>query len=334
MRILQQFGPVQIELPQVERAVRQLWTDAGCEVSFTTSNFLVVTEKRHLDRVRAALDDLGPSSPSRQVILVTDAPARPVEASLVWEGAGYVERIETPVAVEFLGQVSSEVLRPAGLNHSWWACEDPPGQTALGELARASDQLILDTSALRTLDAGRCQLSDLAWARTARWRELIAQLFDDPIAVTQRHDLEYASVRYIGTDDWPAQLFAAWLADRLGWPDLQHIRLSSEEAARDRGDLTAVMLGGPHTEFSVEARDSMVHAEVVYAGQARSFEVPLQPMTLAQGLSGLMVSPVHDEAFIRARVLRMRSIPAGTGQEEQPRHAPGTGAVILRPSPA
>lgn len=307
MSTIHQIGPRPTDLLHAELALGELWTQAGCELHFATSNLLVVTEEHHLQRVRTVLNDLGADSSGRQVILVLDAPTLPVQAALVWVRQSYVERIEAPVTLECLGQVMSELLRPATLNHTWWACGHPPVPAVLDTLARASDQLVLDTAGLHELGQVPCLLSDLAWARTARWRELIAQLFDDPLAVAQLGDLGDASVDFCGTDARPARLFAAWLADRLGWPDLQRIHLSWKDAHRERGDLTAVELSGPATRFSVRASGPLAHGEVVYGGHMRSFEVPLLPMTLAQGLSELMGSPVRDEHFVRALALLHRA---------------------------
>jgi Glucose-6-phosphate dehydrogenase subunit len=196
MSTIHQIGPRPTDLLHAELALGELWTQAGCELHFATSNLLVVTEEHHLQRVRTVLNDLGADSSGRQVILVLDAPTLPVQAALVWVRQSYVERIEAPVTLECLGQVMSELLRPATLNHTWWACGHPPVPAVLDTLARASDQLVLDTAGLHELGQVPCLLSDLAWARTARWRELIAQLFDDPLAVAQLGDLGDASVDF------------------------------------------------------------------------------------------------------------------------------------------
>jgi glucose-6-phosphate dehydrogenase assembly protein OpcA len=69
----------------------------------------------------------------------------------------------------------------------------------------------------------------LNWARLTPWRELTAELFDDPLRrplLRHVHTLQvgYASYRPDGTDGRPresqvaaALLYVGWLAGRLGW---------------------------------------------------------------------------------------------------------------------
>ncbi len=312
--LIHQIGPASTELAHAEQTLSQLWTHTGREVHLITSNLLIITENRHLDRVRSVLNDLDATNAGRQVILVIDAPTMPIEASLICVLHQYVERIEAPARLDSLAPMASGLLRPASMNHAWWACENPPEAAVLNDLASVSDQVILDTTLLPALGQVHGLLSDLDWARTARWRELTAQLFDDPLAVTQLGDLDDASVSFAGADGRPARLFAAWLADRLGWPDLQRIHLTWVDADQARGDLTAVELSGPHTQFSLQARGALVHGDITYGGHSRSFEVPLLSMTLTQGLSELMGNPLRDSHFLRVRALLMRGTPEGMEQ--------------------
>src|SRR5207248_1358896 len=61
------------------------------------------------------------------------------------------------------------------------------GTPALNELSRIATRTIVDSAAfpeaaaaLRLLAASGIALGDLAWTRLTRWRELIAQIFENP----------------------------------------------------------------------------------------------------------------------------------------------------------
>ncbi|ULH17667.1 glucose-6-phosphate dehydrogenase assembly protein OpcA (plasmid) [Deinococcus sp. KNUC1210] len=302
---LQQLGPETTDLRHVDHALTRLWQQAGVQLHVAAANLLVVTEAAHLKRVRETLNDLDAGQTGRQVIVLLEerGSGRSTEVSLVGGHHRYLERVETGAQVGVLGQIVSELLRPATLTHIWWACDQLPPSPVLDALGQLADQVILDTTDLKTHAQLNCLISDLAWARTARWRELTAQLFDDPLAVAQLGNLETASITFCGADPRPARLYGAWLADRLGWPDLQRVHLIAQPADRERGDLSATDLSGPATRFCIRATGPLALGEVVYGGHTRRFEVPLLPMTLAQGLKELMCSPVRDEQFIRALAL-------------------------------
>ncbi|WP_189089607.1 glucose-6-phosphate dehydrogenase assembly protein OpcA [Deinococcus ruber] len=306
---IHQFGPEATDVRHVDHALARLWQQAGVQLHVAAANLLVVTEAAHLKRVRETLNALGAGDTGRQVIVLLEdnVSGRSTEVSLVGVQHNYLERVETGAQAGVLEQIASELLRPATLTHVWWACDQPPMPHVLGAVGRMADQLILDTTDLKTHAQVNCLISDLAWARTARWRELTAQLFDDPLAVAQLGHLETASITFCGADIRPARLYGAWLADRLGWPDLQRVHLKAQEADRERGDLSATELSGPAIRFCIRASGPLAQGEVVYGGHTRRFEVPLLPMTLAQGLKDLMCSPVRDEQFIRALGLLRRA---------------------------
>jgi hypothetical protein len=101
-----------------------------------------------------------------------------------------------------------------------WRGEPPWGSQELGQLVGVTDRLIVDSTEWDDLPFAythlvpifeRAATSDIAWARTYRWRTLLASLWPGIADV--------GSIRVHGT---PAQawLLVGWLRSRLGRPDI------------------------------------------------------------------------------------------------------------------
>lgn len=319
-------GPRLTRLDHAEQTLSSLWQHAGIELRLYTDNLFVVTEQRHLTRILKTLDELGPGPTGRQVVVVLGAASGEAEVSLVGAYGSLVERLVTHAPADDAAALMAELLRPAASNHLWWASAQPPGTAVLTGMAQEADQLILDTSSFALPPGLPCPVSDLAWARTARWRELTAELFDDPTAAAHLSELEQVTVRFAGDDARPARLFAAWFASRLGWTDLARVQVlhASDLRVRDRGDLMDLeMVGGrrdgPDVRFVVEADGDAAHVLVTHDQQFRAFEVNLPPLSLAQGLADVMRLPAHDQDFQEAHLL-LTHLPA-----QMPIRAKGAG---------
>jgi len=80
------------------------------------------------------------------------------------------------------------------------------------------DPVPVDALARAALLADRARVVDLAWLRSAPWRERLAALFDPPNDL--RPDLERFSavtIRHERSSTAAALLLLGWLTDRLGW---------------------------------------------------------------------------------------------------------------------
>jgi glucose-6-phosphate dehydrogenase assembly protein OpcA len=104
-----------------------------------------------------------------------------------------------------------------------WRGLPPFGDSAFQELIEVADRLIVDSSEWPGLPKpyarmaevfDRVAVSDIAWARTSRWRPMLASLWP-AIADVER-------IKVTGTEA-QAQLLAGWLRSRLGRPiSLEH----------------------------------------------------------------------------------------------------------------
>lgn len=122
----------------------------------------------------------------------------------------------------------------------WWLHDLPSDRSIIQRISDISSRVIVDSSSftrpeesIRALSSliqtlPNSALSDLNWARTAPWRELIAQFFDvneyrPYLAGVTNISIEHAvnapgkSERDIYTNPIQALMLAAWLKTRLGW---------------------------------------------------------------------------------------------------------------------
>ncbi|ADV68018.1 glucose-6-phosphate dehydrogenase assembly protein OpcA [Deinococcus maricopensis] len=303
------LGPVRTDVRKAETVLDDLWTQAGVETRAYTGNIVALTEKKHLARVEEALAGLEGRYAGRQIIGVMDGDdSVQVEARLVPQRGGvYIERLTLDANPEQLRGAILPLLRPATLNHIWWASDDPPGGPLLAELADIADQVIADALTLGIPAAGRYALADLGWSRTASWREGLAQVFDAPDAALQIGRVERVHVTYAGEKDLPARLYAGWIASTLGWPDLSRITLASAtNCGRENGDLCGVALEGDGVRFALEtAGGDTVTCTCVLPSVERTTEMQVPGMTLAQGLARVMARPERGNVFERALKLAL-----------------------------
>jgi glucose-6-phosphate dehydrogenase assembly protein OpcA len=126
-----------------------------------------------------------------------------------------------------------------------WRGEPPWGAQEFDQLVGVTDRLIVDSTEWDDLPFpyrnlaelfDRAAVSDIAWARTSRWRALLATLWPDVANV--------GTIRVTGTSA-QALLIAGWLRSRLGrdvelehvdTPRLEGIELDGKPASFPPGD--------------------------------------------------------------------------------------------------
>jgi hypothetical protein len=185
------------------------------------------------EKARAALAGMGERHPSRALLLFPDADAG-------------VDRIDAGVSLESYPipgadrTICSEVIElrllgprakaPASIVAPLlisdlpvflrWRGEPVWESSELGQLVDIADRLIVDSTEWDGLPYpyrrlaqlyDRTAVSDIAWARTSRWRTLLASLWPDVASV--------GSIRVHGTTA-QAYLLAGWLRSRLDRPEI------------------------------------------------------------------------------------------------------------------
>jgi glucose-6-phosphate dehydrogenase assembly protein OpcA len=255
-----------VPLTEAEASLAAFWRQADDDarargragaLRFRALNLLVIA--RDLAQVEAAdrvLEEVTPHHPARVVIFqVGAARAEPgplqVDVSsatcLSQDGIQQVcrEQIAIPVAgSEPLDALAEPLLLSDAPVVLWLPVHPDLALAQFGALAELADRVILDTATLSDPLEGLRSLAtllaeptrdftvtDLNWARLTPWRELTADLFDDPrrrplLARVRRLQVSYASRRSEAeapesAGRWSqaaaALLYVGWLAASLGW---------------------------------------------------------------------------------------------------------------------
>ena len=262
--VVERWNGEDVRLADVETALgalREASAAEGLPPNLRTSvmTHLAWVPEEWLDKARDALAGMAERHPSRTILLIPDADSgkNRIDATV------YVESYAVPGSER---NISSEVIElrlhgtrakaPASVVEPLlisdlpvflrWRGEPPWGSQELDQLVRLTDRLIVDSTEwddlpfpYRRLDGlfGLAAVSDIAWARTSRWRALLATLWPDIADV--------GTIRVHGTAS-QAWLLVGWLRDRLGRDDialdhvdaerLEGIDLDGEPASFPPGD--------------------------------------------------------------------------------------------------
>jgi len=198
-----------------------------------------------LEPARAALAGMAERHPSRTILLIPDPDSgkNQIDASISLECYALAE-LERDVCSEVIelrlhgrrAKAPASIVEPLLISDLpvflRWRGEPTWGSPELQQLIAVVDRLIVDTTEWDGLPYPYKHLaelfestavSDIAWARTSRWRALLASLWPDIASV--------GSIRVKGTAA-QAYLLAGWLRSRLDRPDLE---LEYVEAKRLEG---------------------------------------------------------------------------------------------------
>lgn len=301
------LGPVETSVRRAQATLDELWAQTAVETRAYTGNIVALTVRRHLGRVLEALGGLEGRYAGRQIIGVMDGDCDlKVQASLVRQTGGlYIERLLLEANPEQLQGAILPLLRPATVNHVWWGADSRPTGALLSELTEIADQVIVDSLTFGVPPARHYALADLGWSRSAGWREALAQVFDSPDAARQLGRVTGLTVRYSGTNDLPARLYAGFAASCLGWGDLRGAEFKAGRCGRENGDLCGAELRGEGVSFTLAAERGADVARVSarWDGTERTMEINVPPMSLAAGLARVMARPERGEVFERAWAL-------------------------------
>jgi glucose-6-phosphate dehydrogenase assembly protein OpcA len=244
---------------EIERELSSLRADPGAETPYQRTSVMTHTAWVPTEWVEAAedvLSGLAERHPSRTVVLFPqpdeeDGLDGDVEVDVYPAGEGRQICTET-IRVRLKGPRASapaSVVQPLLLPDLpaflRWRGLPPFGAPEFEQLIDVVDRLIVDSTEWPELPESyrslteifdRVVVSDIAWARTSRWRPMLASLWPD-IAGVER-------IRVTGTSA-QAHLLAGWLRTRLKHPvELEHdpsdrligVELDGEPAPFPPGD--------------------------------------------------------------------------------------------------
>ncbi|MDQ3548378.1 MAG: glucose-6-phosphate dehydrogenase assembly protein OpcA, partial [Chloroflexota bacterium] len=206
-----------VSVDNISRELHRLWSDISHQVEEqsgqiplrTTILTLVVVARGRLEMRTAhdVLRELAEQLPSRAIVLEIGKPGTPFDASisancrmLAAGRATCYEVIEIRAPSDKLEALPS-LLVPLELydvpSFMWWVGNVDFSSPGFLRLSQSAERIIVDSSrfdaapnALADFEAFLegdvvCTGTDLNWARSTSWRELIAQSFDHPLT----HDL-------------------------------------------------------------------------------------------------------------------------------------------------
>jgi Glucose-6-phosphate dehydrogenase subunit len=236
------------------------------------------------DEARAALAGMGERHPSRTMLLFPkpDAGVDGIDADVSLElyAVPGAERDVCSEVVELRlrgkrAKAPASIVEPLLISDLpvflRWRGEPAWESQELDQLVRITDRMIVDSTEWDDLPYpytrltqlfDRTAVSDIAWARTARWRTLLASLWPDVANV--------GTIRVHGTAA-QAHLLAGWLRSRLGRSDiaLEHVEAKRLEGIDLDGEPVAFPPGDPPTpsdvlsdELDRFARDPVYEAAV------------------------------------------------------------------------
>lgn len=225
-----------VDLADVDTALARLRAKASAErPSMRTSviTHIAWVPRGWVEQARAALEGMAELHPSRTILLFPEPHADDNRI----DARAEVERWEVPdtdrglvtevVELTLRGsraQAPASVVEPLLISDLpvflRWRGEPPWGAQELDQLVRVTDRLIVNSIEWDDVPGPyarlaelfpRCAASDIAWARTSRWRSHLATLWP---AIA-----DVGTVRVHGTAA-QAWLLCGWLRSRLGRDDI------------------------------------------------------------------------------------------------------------------
>jgi hypothetical protein len=241
------------------------------------------------DQARAALAGMAEQHPSRALMLFPDPDSGKdsidAEVSLECYAIPGADRKICSEVIE-LRLLGTRAKAPASIVEPLlisdlpvflrWRGEPPWEAQELDQLVRIADRLIVDSTEWDDLPYpysrlaelfDRTAVSDIAWARTSRWRAILASLWPDIADVS--------AVRVHGTAA-QAYLIAGWLRSRLDRPEIavEHVPADRLEGIDLDGEPVSFPPGDPPLPSSVLSdeldrftRDRVYEAAVLAAAQ-------------------------------------------------------------------
>ncbi len=241
---LETWSGEDVKLGEVETALARLRSLASQDSpSMRTSvmTHLAWVPEDWLDKARAALAGMAELHPSRTVLLIpepdfgmnrVDATVSLARYEVPASDRGVVSEVIELRLKGTRAKAPASIVLPLLISDLpvflRWRGLPPWGSQELDQLLGIVDRLIVDSTEWDDLPVAyghlvelfeRVAVSDIAWARTSRWRHLLASLWPDIAGVSR--------IRVTGTEA-QALLLCGWLRSRLGRDDVEMDHVEAE----------------------------------------------------------------------------------------------------------
>lgn len=256
-----------IRLRDAEKELRDLWEVASREAErkgqegvlrLRELNLIVYAQGDAVaERVSQVIARLAQRHPARAIILLEVGKDAPGDgATDAWvsaacyltpQGERHVcwEQVTIPAwgrAADLLDTTAMPVLVPHLPAVLWWPGQPDFSGDIFRRLSDVSALVVVDSAGFSNPVTGLCELSDvvqlgsrnynvndLNWGRLTAWREMLADLFDEPQRLELLEKVVSVKIAYGAEDTYErtdrtrapaaarAALLAGWLGSRLGW---------------------------------------------------------------------------------------------------------------------
>jgi glucose-6-phosphate dehydrogenase assembly protein OpcA len=231
-------------------------------------NLVCVVDRDWRGEIENRLEKVGRFHPSRTIVIAVERGRRTIDAwvsmgSEAGARAGEIhvgeERVELTIGEQHLLRLDT-IVDPLVVTDLMTLVWSPHGyDDAIDSLLGLAGVVMVDsvvevdpraavTHVRRLLE--RAYVVDLAWLRSAPWRERIAATFDPPQWRASLREITSATIHHHPDSSVSAALLAGWMASRLGW---EPARLEPE----DGGVVARARTQGRKVKLRLEEDTSM-----------------------------------------------------------------------------
>ena len=241
---------------KIEAALRHLLEEQHAQddayVPARVLNLIAIVDREWKGEIENRLERLGRFHPSRTIVCAVEGGREKLDAWATMScdadaSSGTLavceERVEVDIGdrhLERLATIVDPLLVP-DLATVVWA---PHGhREAVDAVSELVDVFLVDSvqqpdpaSAIDRVQslAEHGYVVDLAWLRSAPWRERIAATFDPEVWRPALRDIEGVTIRHHPESALSAMLLVGWLSSRLGWDPGKLMRSNGSMVARAR----------------------------------------------------------------------------------------------------
>jgi glucose-6-phosphate dehydrogenase assembly protein OpcA len=237
----------------VDSALRKLLAERHAEDDYAPArvlNLIAVVDQEWRGEIENRLEKVGRFHPSRTIICAVEPKRDTLDAWATMsasetDGAvGAEERVELAIGekhVPNLETIVDPLLVPDLATLLWSPHGHPDAIDALIEL---TDTVLIDSVQEPEPKAAverahelleHAYVVDLAWLRSAPWRERIAATFDPPAWRHMLREISAVTVRHHEDSTASGSLMLGWLSSRLGWEPSAFEKEDDGLVARARG---------------------------------------------------------------------------------------------------
>jgi glucose-6-phosphate dehydrogenase assembly protein OpcA len=269
-----------VDVASLERELRALWEQMaskkqGAEQEAVTRacvhNLIVYAPGEKSDaEVNSIIAEITVQNPGRVFILLPD-PSSKNDRTNAWVSAQCYRtagRREQVCCEQIMLRAEGEAVReipvilaplivPDVPVFVWWRSQMQE-DTILKDLLEPADRVIIDSAlnarghqqmrnSASVLKAAITEtaFSDLDWARLTFWRDLVARLFDSPLARKQFAEITRVEIQAAEPISYQPLFLASWLVSRLDWKFSSQIKIDNSKVSFD------CINGNRKTEFVI-----------------------------------------------------------------------------------